>query len=250
MEEKNFVGKVVLVTGSSRGIGNQIARSFADKGASVVINGRTNSEDLLNLENDLKQINCDYMSIIGDVSDKIFVCNAINKVIDKYTKIDILVNNAGIISDNLLLNMEFEDFKKVIDINLGGTFLFTKYTLPHMISSYYGKIINISSNSGVYGNIGQANYASSKAGLNMFTKTIAKEVGRYNININAIAPGFVETDIVNNVSKDILQNAKKRNASRRFAKPYEIANLVHFLASDLCCYINGETIVVDGGGYL
>jgi 3-oxoacyl-[acyl-carrier protein] reductase len=245
----NFNEKVVFVTGSTRGIGREIALNFAKNGAKVIINGRKQTEFVTSLESQLKELNCDYFTVLGDVADKNFPVESLEQIIAKYGKVDILVNNAGIAKDNIALNMSFEDFDQVLDTNLNANFRIIKTFLPQMIENRYGKIINISSISGIYGNTGQANYASAKAGLNILTKVFAREIGRYNINVNAVAPGYVETDILGHVSSAMLQNARKSNPMRRFAKPCEIANLTMFLATDLCNYLNGETIAVDGGSF-
>lgn len=245
-----FKDRVALITGSSRGIGANIAITLANLGAKVVINSRSNNSDIDGVEEYLKSINSDFYKAIGDVSDINFVEKTINKIIKQYNKIDILINNAGIIKDNIILNMSYDDFDSVINTNLKGSFNFIKNVLPYMIQSKYGKIVNISSHAGIVGNFGQANYSASKSALNTLTKVIAKETGRYNININAVAPGFVETDIVSSMNKDYLLSMKKKSVMKRFARTDEITQLVLFLISDLCGYLNGEVITVDGGGYL
>jgi 3-oxoacyl-[acyl-carrier protein] reductase len=242
----NFKDKVVFITGSSRGLGRELAKGFAQKEAIVIINGRSYSADLKSLEEELKSLNVKYLTIVGDVATDDFAKDSIKKIIDTFGKLDILINNAGITKDNLVLNMDVEDFNEVINVNLNAPFRLIKESLPYMIEQRYGKIINISSVSSILSQIGQASYSSSKAGLNSLTKVVAKEVGRYNININSIAPAYIDTDIIKTVPVEMLTLIKKNHPLRRFAKTTEIANLVYFLSSDLCPYLHGETIVVDG----
>lgn len=243
----NFNDKVVFITGSSRGLGRDIAKGFAHKKAIVVINGRTYGEELKSLEKELSELKIQHLTIIGNVSDEGFAKEALDTIVNKFSKIDILINNAGITKDNLVLNMDSDDFNDVIGVNLNAPFKLIKHALPYMIEKRYGKIINISSTSAFASQVGQASYSASKAGLNSLTKVVAKEVGRYNINVNAVAPGYIDTDIIKSVPQEMLNQMKRTNPLKRFATTTEVANLVYFLASDLCPYLHGETIMVNGG---
>ena len=243
MEDK----KVVLITGGTRGIGKAIATKFAKNGYNLILNyvsDRTNLEDL---KNEFKKYNVEILLIKTDVS-KFEECEKMAKqAIEKFGKIDVLINNAGITKDNLLLRMTSEDFEKVIDINLKGTFNVTKSIVPYMMKKRTGKIVNISSVVGVSGNAGQCNYASSKAGIIGFTKSIAKELASRNILANCIAPGFINTDMTSVLSDSIKENIYSQIPLRRMGSSEEIASSVYFLAGEENTYITGQVLNVDGG---
>lgn len=238
-------GKNVFITGSTRGIGLAIAYEFAKEGANVVINGRTNiSNELLA---SLKKINSDIkvIGISGDVSS----INEAKRMIEETKKnignVDILVNNAGITKDGLTLRMTEEDFESVLKINLTGAFNMTQIVLKPMTRAREGAIINVSSVTGLIGNIGQANYAASKAGLIGLTKSIAREVAGRNVRINAVAPGFIETDMTVNLSEKIKTQVSSQIPMKRFGKTGEVASVVTFLAKQ--DYMTGQVLTIDGG---
>ncbi|MGB9767093.1 MAG: 3-oxoacyl-[acyl-carrier-protein] reductase [Sulfurihydrogenibium sp.] len=242
----DFKGKTALITGSTRGIGKAIAVAFAKNGADVIITGRdrASAESLAkNIENEFGVkafgINLDLSS---DIEESF-------KEITQWSngKIDILVNNAGITKDTLFIRMKQEDWDSVINTNLTGTFRITQAVVKLMIKQRFGRIINISSIIGFTGNVGQANYAATKAGLIGFTKSLAKELASRNITVNAVAPGFIETDMTAQLPADIVENYLKQIPLGRFGKPEDVANVVLFLASDMASYITGETIHVNGG---
>ncbi|WP_297887109.1 3-oxoacyl-[acyl-carrier-protein] reductase [Sulfurihydrogenibium sp.] len=242
----DFKGKTVLVTGSTRGIGKAIAIAFAKNGADVIITGRERAaaETLAkNIENEfgVKTFGVNF-DLAGDIEESF-------KEITQWSggKIDILVNNAGITKDTLFIRMKQEDWDSVINTNLTGTFKITQAVAKLMIKQRYGRIINISSIIGFIGNVGQVNYSTTKAGLIGFTKSLAKELASRNITVNAVAPGFIETDMTANLPADIVENYLKQIPLGRFGKPEDVANVVLFLASDMAGYITGETIHVNGG---
>ncbi|MEJ5172190.1 MAG: 3-oxoacyl-[acyl-carrier-protein] reductase [Hydrogenothermaceae bacterium] len=244
----NFKGKTALITGSTRGIGKAIAVEFAKAGADVVITGR----DRKVAESVAKLIEVDYgvkafgvdLDLSGDITNSI---NEIFNLTDN--KIDILVNNAGITKDTLFIRMKQEDWDAVINTNLTGTFKITQAVVKNMIKQRYGRVINISSIIGFIGNVGQVNYSTTKAGLIGFTKSLAKEVASRNITVNAVAPGFIDTDMTEVLPADIKEGYLKQIPLGRFGKPEDVANVVLFLASDLASYITGEVIHVNGGMY-
>lgn len=242
-------GKIALVTGGSRGIGSSICLELAKAGATVVIN-YSNSKD--SAENVLEQIKSNNGSgeIVGfDVSNSTQVDDNLKSLIEKYEKIDILINNAGITRDSLFMRMKENQWDEVFDINLKGVFNCTKNVVRTMIKNQYGKIINISSVVGEMGNPGQVNYSSTKSGLIGFTKSLAKELGGKNINVNAISPGFIETEITDVLSDTIKNKYKEIIPLSRFGKPEDVAKAVLFLASDDSSYITGEVLKINGGLY-
>lgn len=243
MEEK----KVVFVTGGSRGIGKAISLKYAENGYNVVINYVSTNTDIEKLEKEFKEKGAESLILKADVSKVEEVENVVNKAIERFGKIDVLVNNAGVTKDGLLLRMKEEDFDKVIEINLKGTFITTKSVLPYMMKKRDGKIINLSSVVGVTGNAGQCNYAASKAGIIGFTKSAAKELASRNIRVNAVAPGFIDTDMTSVLGEDIKENINSQIPMRRMGSSHEIANVVYFLGSDESSYITGQVINVDGG---
>ncbi|RMA96179.1 3-oxoacyl-[acyl-carrier-protein] reductase [Hydrogenothermus marinus] len=243
----DFKGKKAIITGSTRGIGKAIAVEFAKRGATVVITGRDKANAEVVAKNISSEFGVDAYGVELDFSKDI---SESWKEIENYIDIpDILVNNAGITRDTLFIRMKEEDWNEVINTNLTGTFKITQLAVKKMIRKKYGKIINISSIVGFTGNVGQVNYSTSKAGLIGFTKSLAKELASRNITVNAVAPGFIETDMTENLSPEIKENYIKQIPVGRFGKPEDVAYAVLFLASDLASYITGETIHVNGGMY-
>ena len=243
----NFKGKNVLVTGSTRGIGRAIAEEFAKYGANVVISGTVEERAQEVAKQLSEKYNVKTLGVGMDVSNPQSVEEAFKKIHLEFEGIDILVNNAGITRDTLFLRMKLEDWQKVLDVNLTGTFLVTKQVIRYMTKKRWGRIINISSVVGFTGNVGQVNYATTKAGLIGFTKSLAKELAPRNILVNAVAPGFIETDMTENLKDEIKETYKKQIPLGRFGKPEEVAMVVLFLASPMADYITGETIHVNGG---
>ncbi|CEI73710.1 MULTISPECIES: 3-oxoacyl-[acyl-carrier-protein] reductase [Romboutsia] len=243
----NLKNKIAVITGGSRGIGKEIAKKLAYNGANIVINYTSKEEEALKTKEEIENLGVKCIVIKCDVSKSEEVNEMINKTIKEFGRVDILVNNAGITKDNLLMKMKEEDFDKVIDINLKGVFNCTKAVTRPMMKNKYGKIINISSVVGVIGNVGQANYCASKAGVIGFTKSTARELASRNININAVAPGFIDTDMTKVLSDDIKNSMLSTIPKKEFGKPEDVANAVVFLASDMSSYITGQVINVDGG---
>ena len=236
----DFKEKLVLITGGSRGIGKAIAESFAESGATVIVTYKNAiDEEYFNSKN-IKHYKC-------DVADEKSVQEMVDTIVKEHTKIDVLVNNAGITKDGLLMRMSVEDWEAVIDTNLKGVFNMTKAVTRGMMSKRYGKVVNITSISGVMGNPGQTNYSASKAGVIGFTKAAARELAARNININAIAPGFIETEMTDKLTDEVKQSYLNSIPMKRFGSGSDIANVVKFLASDDAGYITGQTIIADGG---
>tara|TARA_Y100000996_G_C22485931_1_gene628230 strand:+ start:101 stop:871 length:771 start_codon:yes stop_codon:yes gene_type:complete len=239
--------KSAIITGGSRGIGRAITASFLQLGANVTIVFKSNLKDAESLSDELNEYKDQIQIVQGDISNEDDIKNIIEKSNNAFGDLDILVNNAGVTSDTLLVRMKQEDWSKVIDINLTGTFNMTKAVMRGMIKKKYGRIINISSVVGEIGNLGQSNYSAAKAGIIGFTKSIAREVATRGITVNAVAPGFVETEMTENLSdeqKEMILNAIPMN---KYASTDDIANAVSFLASDNASYITGQTLNVDGG---
>ncbi len=241
------MSKVAFVTGATRGIGKSIALKLASCGYDIAINYRTENDDLTELLNEIKGFNVRCIAVCGDVSDFEACTNMIKQIISEFEKIDVLVNNAGITRDMLLMRMKESDFTDVIDVNLVGTFNITKNVIPYMMKQKNGRIINISSVVGITGNAGQTNYSASKAGIIGFTKSLAKEVGSRNILVNAVAPGFIQTDMTNILKDEIKQELIKNIPLKRFGNATDVANVVKFLASEESSYITGQVINIDGG---
>ena len=242
--------KKVIITGASQGIGKAIAIAFVKQGANVAIFA-TNPDRLQQTVKELTDIKIDQnQKIISkkvDVSNYDQVEEAITEVLKEFNHVDILINNAGITKDNLLLKMSQDDFDRVIAINLKSVYNTSKILVRSMMKNKKGKIINVSSVVGLIGNPGQANYAASKAGVIAFTKSLAKELGSRNICVNAIAPGFIQTQMTNKLPENIKEQMLKNIPLKRFGLPQEVANLVLFLSSDMADYITGQTITIDGG---
>jgi len=235
----------IVLTGATGGIGNSILEKLVDAGANVVATG-TNEEKLNSIKNKYKSVKIEKF----DISEHKEIENFINKVSDELgNKIDILINNAGVTSDNLSIRMKEEEWKKVIDINLTSAFLLSKNVIKKMLKYKKGKIINISSVVGHTGNIGQANYTASKAGLVAMSKSFALEYGKKNINVNCVSPGFITTNMTNKIDENYKKTLKSRIPLDRFGDPKDVANTVLFLCSNLSDYITGETIHVNGGMY-
>ncbi|MEA4960115.1 3-oxoacyl-[acyl-carrier-protein] reductase [Lutispora sp.] len=240
-------GKNAIITGASRGIGKTIALSFAKAGANVVINYSGNEKAAREAANEAMSFGVRAEAIKADVSNLEEVENLVKKVLNDFDSIDILVNNAGITKDSLLLRMSEDDFDKVLSINLKGAFNFTKEVSKVMVKQRHGKIINISSVVGIIGNSGQSNYAAAKAGMIGFTKSIAKELGSRGITVNAIAPGFIETDMTAVLSDKIKEQFLASIPLKRAGRAEDVASAAVFLASEYSNYITGQVINIDGG---
>ena len=240
-------GKNVIVTGATRGIGKEIALTLAQNGANIAMNYRNLNSEVKDLINEIKSFGVDVLAIKCDVSITDEVDNFVKEVKSHYNTIDILVNNAGITKDGLILRMKEEDFDDVLDVNLKGTFNTTKAVSSIMVRQKYGKIINISSVVGISGNAGQCNYAASKAGVIGFSKSVARELASRNINVNVVAPGYINTDMTKNLPDKVKEEIIKSIPMKKIGDPKEVANLVLFLSSNLSDYITGQVINVDGG---
>ncbi|SES66711.1 3-oxoacyl-[acyl-carrier-protein] reductase [Natronincola peptidivorans] len=240
-------GKNAIVTGGSRGIGKAIALELAKNGANVLVNYTSNKAAAEATVKEMESYNVKAYAVQCNVTKSDDVKNMIKIAEENFETIDILVNNAGITKDNLLLRMKEEDWQQVMEVNLNGVFLCTKAVIRKMMKQKSGKIINISSVVGITGNAGQANYSASKAGVIGFTKSVAKEVATKNINVNAIAPGFIDTDMTAVLSEDIKNELIENIPLRRYGQPEDVAKLVLFLSSDFSNYITGQIISVDGG---
>ena len=241
----NFANKKVLITGATGGIGNCLIEKFNNLGATILATG-TNDEKLNNLKKKFTNIHIEKFKL--DEHDKIekFVEN----VHEKLEGLDILINNAGITLDNLSIRLTEENWKKVLDINLTSSFLMCKYAIKKMLKKKYGKIINITSIVGHTGNLGQANYAASKAGITAFSKSLAIEYAKKNININSVSPGFIKTEMTDKINDEFKKSLINRIPSGDLGTGEDVSNCVAFLASDMARYINGETIHVNGGMYM
>lgn len=239
--------KIALITGAGRGIGRAIAIALAKEGAEVVINYNGSEERAKEVKQTIEENGGKASIYKCNVSDFVACEAMIKDIVKEYGHLDILVNNAGITKDGLIMKMKEEDFDSVLNVNLKGTFNTIRHSVRQMLKQRSGKIINISSVSGILGNVGQANYAASKAGVIGLTKTMARELGSRGITVNAIAPGFVDTEMTEVLSEEIRENACKQIILGRFGKPEDIANTAVFLASDKADYITGQVISVDGG---
>lgn len=240
-------GKSAIITGGVRGIGKGIAKMFCENGADVLLCYRSNDEEAEKTKKELENLGAKVELLKGDVADPATAEAAVAKAKESFGKVDILVNNAGITNDKLLIKMSGEDFTKVIDANLNGTFYFMKAAGVVMMKQRSGRIINLSSISGVMGNPAQINYSASKAGVIGMTKSAAKELGRRNITVNAIAPGFIDTDMTAVLTEDQKATATKNISLGKMGTPEDIAGVALFLASSLGAYVTGQVIGVDGG---
>ena len=239
--------KIALITGAGRGIGRTMAIPLVKQGPEWVINYNGSEERAKEVKQTIEENGGKASIYKCNVSD-FAACEAMIKdIVKEYGHLDILVNNAGITKDGLIMKMKEEDFDSVLNVNLKGTFNTIRHSARQMLKQRSGKIINISSVSGILGNVGQANYAASKAGVIGLTKTMARELGSRGITVNAIAPGFVDTEMTEVLSEEIRENACKQIILGRFGKPEDIANTAVFLASDKADYITGQVISVDGG---
>lgn len=239
--------KVAVVTGASRGIGKAIALKLAKEGAKVVVNYNSSEEEANKVVEEIVALGSEGISIKADISNFQDSQRLIDEAVNAFGTIDILVNNAGITKDNLLLRMSEKEFDKVIDVNLKGYFNCTKSVARLMLKKKAGKIINITSVIGITGNSGQSNYAAAKAGVIGFTKSLAKELGGKGINVNAVAPGFIQTDMTDKLPDNIKENIGQNIPLKALGLPEDVANLVSFLAGEESKYITGQTIAVDGG---
>ena len=244
---KLLEGKVALITGASRGIGKAIALKFAEEGADIAFSDLFYDDNAKNLEAELQKIGVKGKAYASDASSFADAETLINNAIAEFGKIDILVNNAGITRDNLLLRMTEADWDAVIKVNLKSVFNLTKAVQRYMLKQRSGSIINMSSVVGLGGNAGQSNYSASKAGLIGFTKSIAMELGSRNIRCNAIAPGFIETEMTEKLPDDVRKEWVKTIPLRRSGKPEDVAKIAVFLGSDLSDYVTGQVISVCGG---
>jgi 3-oxoacyl-[acyl-carrier protein] reductase len=242
----NLKGKVSLITGGAQGIGKELALSFADAGSDIVICD-VNQNALDQTAREIKEKGRQCLSVKADVTSAKEVDEVVAKSLDKYQRLDILINNAGITRDNLLVRMSEEDWDLVLSVNLKGVFLFSKAVAKQMMKQREGRIINIASIIGIMGNAGQANYAASKGGVIAFTKTLAKELAKRNINVNAIAPGFIKTAMTDKLNDEQKEAMLKMIPLGRLGDPKDIAKVALFLASDYSDYVTGQVITVDGG---
>ncbi len=243
-------GKTAIVTGGSRGIGKAVALKLAELGADVAVIATSESESAVQTLKELDETGVKAKLYVCDISSESQTKDTVNGIVSDFGKIDILVNNAGITRDKLLMAMTEDDIDRVIDVNLKGTLYMTKACMRPFMKQKSGNIINISSVVGLMGNAGQANYAASKAGIIGVTKTVAKEYAARGIRCNAIAPGYISTDMTESLGEDSSNNIKKMIPAGRFGKPEDVANLAAFLAQEESSYITGEVIKVDGGMYI
>ncbi len=241
----NFKNKKILITGATGGIGKEIVKKFISLDGNILATG-TNIEKLDLLSKEFPKINV----LKFDISEHSKIEEFIENVSTKLNGLDILINNAGINKDNLSLRMKDDEWKKVIDINLGSTFLLCKYAIKKMLKNKYGKIVNIASVVGHTGNLGQANYSASKAGIIGMTKSLAIEYAKKNINLNCVSPGFIKSNMTDNISESVKDVLISRIPMSRLGNGDDVANSVAFLSSDQASYITGETIHVNGGMYM
>jgi len=246
---RSLQDKVAVVTGAGRGIGRAIAEELGGGGAKVVVNYRRSKERAEDLVDRLVQTGAHAVAVRADVADAEQAATLIDKTVTSFGRVDVLVNNAGITVDRTLKNLTPEDWEQVVQVNLNSCFYTVKAALPHFMRQRSGTIINISSFVGQAGNFGQTNYAAAKAGMIGFTKTAALELARYNVTVNAICPGFVETEMVGEVPEQVKETILKRIPLGRLGQPAEIARCVRFLAED-GDYITGQTININGGIYM
>lgn len=249
-EEIMLKGQIAIVTGASRGIGKAIVLKFAEQGAKVAFNYSSDDKAANQLIEELTKMGAEHLVFKGSVTDKKFVASMIDEIKKKWGGVDILVNNAGIIKDKPLLMLAEEDWDNVLNVHLKGAYFFSKAVISSMMAKKKGSIINISSLSGIFGREYQTNYGAAKAGLLGFTKCLAREVGNYNIRVNAITVGFINTSMTKQLPKDIIAKMTDLIPLKRTGEPEEVANTVLFLASDLSSYMTGATLNLTGGQYM
>lgn len=247
MSNNNLNGKIVLVTGGSKGIGEKIVEKFAQCGCNIAFTYNSSEENAKKIADKVALDNIKVKTYKMDVTNREEIKNIINDVINDFGGIDILVNNAGITADAYLMLMSDEKWDNVINTNLGSVYYASKCVLPNMIRRKGGAIINVSSVAGIIGVAGQTNYSATKSAIIGFTKSLSKEIAGKNIRVNAVAPGYIETEMLGKVNENIRKNFQSQVPLKRLGKPEDIANVVAFLASDNSSYITGQTIVVDGG---
>ncbi len=242
--------KISLITGANKGIGRQIVIEFAKEGSDIAFTDIKRDENTESLIEEVKNLGRNVIFFEADVRDFKRAEEVVKEIVEKFGKIDILVNNAGINRDRVIWKMSEEEWDMVIDTDLKGAFNYIRAVVPYMRKQNYGRIINISSINGLRGKFGQANYSAAKAGLVGLTKTCAKELGKFGITCNAIAPGMIETDMIKKLPREVLDEALKETVLGKFGKPEDVAYLAVFLASDKAKHITGEIIKVDGGQYI
>ena len=240
-------GQAALVTGASRGIGRSVAIALAEAGANVAIGYRSRADEAERVLQEVNRRGREAIVVAGDVADPGVPAALVEAAVKRWGRLDILVNNAGITRDNLVMRMSEADWDAVIATNLKAPFLACKAALRPMLKQRYGRIVNVSSLAGVAGNAGQANYSAAKAGLIGLTRALAREVGSRNITVNAVAPGFVETEILHGLPAELLERAKQAAAIPRLGTPEDVAAAVLFLASPAASYITGQVLGIDGG---
>ncbi len=243
----NLEGHAALVTGASRGIGRAIALRLAREGVRVAVNYNAGAASAERVVEEIRSLGGEAIALQADVSDEAQVTAMTARLIEEWRRVDILVNNAGVRQDRLAMRMTAEEWESVVSVNLKGAYLCAKAVLPQMVRQRRGRIINMSSVVGLAGNPGQANYAASKAGLVGLTKSVAKEVARRNITVNALAPGYIVTGMVEELSEDLKQQVLSRIPMNRLGVPEDVAGMTAFLCSDEAAYITGQVFRIDGG---
>jgi 3-oxoacyl-[acyl-carrier protein] reductase len=241
----NLKGKVAIITGGTRGIGKGIALRFAEEGALLCLNYAGNEEAAQETLAEIAKLGATAIAVKSDIRDEKQVEQLVKKTVETFGKVDILINNAGVVKDRTIRNMTLDDWNTVIGINLTGAFLCSREVVKYMIEAKYGRIVNIGSRS-MWGNIGQVNYAASKGGMTSMTRALALELARYNISVNCVAPGGVNTEMVANCTEEVRERLRQAQPSGKLGETRDIANVVAFFASDDSCYVTGETIMADG----